>query len=157
MGANSFYCCLPSFNGLAANVSSMDMSDKIPDSTDGGSGHKVARANGRDSLFLAGKLKFEGINQSYDVRIRNLSATGMMAECPAAVSVGQLVVVETKGIGDIPARVAWALDGRIGIAFDKEINPQLARNPGKAPVTDMLVPDYLKNRGPATRPGLRRT
>lgn len=135
----------------------MDMSDKIPGSTDGGSDQKATRATARDSLFLAGKLRFDGINQSYDVRIRNLSATGMMAECPAAVSVGQIVVVETKGVGDIPSRVAWATDGRIGIAFDKEINPQLARNPGKVGVADMLVPDYLKHRGPAPRPGLRRT
>lgn len=132
-------------------ASPMDMSDKVS----GSEGKTTQRAKSRDSLFLLGKLTFEGLAKSYDVRVRNLSPTGMMAECPAPVRVGQLVVVETKGIPEIHGRVAWSTDGRIGIAFTHEIDPQLARNPGKAGVPEVMVPDYLK-KTPQQRPGLRR-
>lgn len=133
----------------------MDMSDKFPGSQLDGKDKASQRAKSRDSLFLLGKLTFEGLSKSFDVRIRNLSATGMMAECPAPVSVGQLVVVETKGISEIHGRVAWATDGRIGIAFAVEIDPQLARNPAKAGAPEVMIPDYLKN-ATAQRPGFRR-
>jgi hypothetical protein len=120
----------------------MDMSNKI-------SGADVApsskRNTARDSLFLIGRLTFADIKQTYDVRIRNLSATGMMAECKAIVLPGHAVVVETKGIGEIAGKVAWAAEGRLGIAFDVQIDPSLARNPGKASnEAQTLIPDYLK-------------
>jgi hypothetical protein len=122
----------------------MDMSDNLPGAD--GSGRGSQRGNARDSLFLAGKLTFQGIAQVYDVRIRNLSATGMMAECPAAVGPGHVVVIETKGIGEIPGKIAWATEGRIGIAFDLEVDPTLARNPNKSPDNPGIVrPDYLSS------------
>ncbi len=132
----------------------MGISENISDS-DGEQG-AAKRAKSRDSLFLLGKLTFAGMPASFDVRIRNLSATGMMAECPAAVAPGHAVLVETKGFAGIAGKVAWATEGRVGIAFDVEIDPALARNPGKSNgQPEMMVPQYLKNPPGARRTGLR--
>jgi hypothetical protein len=133
----------------------MGIFDKIP-STDELPQGAAKRATARDSLFLGGKLTFAGMPTIYDVRIRNLSATGMMAECPAPVASGHAVVVETKGIGGIPGKVAWATEGRIGIAFDVEIDPACARNPGRHGQPETLIPDYLKPSRLAARTALRR-
>ncbi len=120
----------------------MDMSNKISGTETDSS---AKRSTARDSLFLVGKLTFADMPRTYEVRIRNLSATGMMAECAAAVAAGHAVVVETKGLGEVSGKVAWSAEGRLGIAFDFQIDPALARNPGKlSPEQAMMVPDYLK-------------
>lgn len=82
----------------------------------------------RDSLFLAAQLKV-GSLPAEQVRVRNLSAGGMMAEYPSAVEQGVPVTVELRGIGVVGGRIAWATDGRIGVAFDTHINPMQARKP----------------------------
>jgi hypothetical protein len=39
------------------------------------------------------------------------------------------VEVEVRGVGWVSGRIAWATDGRVGIAFDTPIDPLLARKP----------------------------
>lgn len=82
----------------------------------------------RDSLFLAAQLTV-GSLPSEQVRVRNLSAGGLMAEYPSAIAAGTPVKVELRGIGRIGGQIAWATDGRIGIAFDDQIDPLRARKP----------------------------
>jgi hypothetical protein len=44
-------------------------------------------------------------------------------------------------VGWVKGRIAWATDGRVGVAFDIEIDPMLARKPvGKGAQT----PSYTK-------------
>lgn len=93
----------------------------------GGDG-AAGRNDSRDSLFLAAKLTV-GTLPPEQVRVRNLSAGGMMAEYPAAIEANTRVRIELRGIGEIGGRIAWATDGRIGIAFDTPINPLNARKP----------------------------
>ena len=83
----------------------------------------------RDSLFLLAQVKVDGHDESYRVKVRNLSAGGMMAEGSVPVMRGQSVAVELRNIGWVPGSVAWKQDERFGIAFLDEIDPKLARAP----------------------------
>lgn len=89
------------------------------------SGH--GRHASRDSLLLTAKLRIG--DHETDVRIRNLSAGGLMAEYPRAVSLGERLEIDVRGVGPVAGRIAWATDGRIGIAFNEPIDPMLARKP----------------------------
>ncbi|MCL6249798.1 PilZ domain-containing protein [Altererythrobacter sp. KTW20L] len=83
----------------------------------------------RDSLFLLAQLSVDGQEAVHRVKVRNLSAGGMMAEGAAQVARGQLVHVELRNIGWVKGSVAWKQDDRFGIAFIDEIDPTRARAP----------------------------
>lgn len=83
----------------------------------------------RDSLFLLAQLSVDGQDAVHRVKVRNLSAGGMMAEGAAQVARGQLVHVELRNIGWVKGSVAWKQDDRFGIAFIDEIDPTRARAP----------------------------
>jgi hypothetical protein len=87
------------------------------------------RQRSRDSLFLTAKLGFAGSTDLREVRVRNLSDGGMMAEVDRVVDVGTAVSIELRGIGAVSGKVAWCTEGRVGIAFDMKIDPQKARKP----------------------------
>lgn len=90
----------------------------------------------RDSLFLLAQLRVDGHEEVCRVKVRNLSAGGMMAEGAAQVTRGQRVEIELRNIGWVTGTVAWKQDDRFGIAFNEEINPTRAREPinyGQAP------------------------
>lgn len=110
------------------------------------------RSTNRSSLFLLGKMGVDGGVASEAIRIRNLSPTGLMAEAPTMLAVGTAVVVELKNLPPVKGKVVWATDGRMGVAFNSEIDPDKARQPvGKA---EDPTPDFLKI--PASRrPGLK--
>lgn len=111
-----------------------------------------ARSAPRDSLFLLTSLSTpEGVPLG-KARIRNLSATGLMADCERAVPAGAKVEFDLRGIGKVSGTVAWARDDKIGLAFDEAIDPQLARKPVSNGVAQQL-PDYLR---PVAKGQLRR-
>jgi hypothetical protein len=83
----------------------------------------------RDSLFLLAQLRVVGQAAVSRVKVRNLSAGGMMAEGEAKVARGAAVQVELRNIGWVDGTVAWKQDERFGIAFVEEIDPLLARAP----------------------------
>lgn len=83
----------------------------------------------RDSLFMLAQLRVDGHDNQYRVKVRNLSAGGMMAEGAVNVQRGQLVSVELRNLGWIDGSVAWRQDDRFGIAFHDEIDPSRARAP----------------------------
>lgn len=86
------------------------------------------RNGSRDSLLLSAQLR-AGDDVDVTVRVRNLSSGGMMAEYAEPIAQGEAVKVDVRGVGWIKGRIAWAAEGRIGIAFDREINPMAARKP----------------------------
>lgn len=88
----------------------------------------TARNDSRDSLFLVAQLTVTGL-PAEQVRVRNLSAGGLMAEYPSSIEPGARIVIELRGVGKVRGRIAWATDGRIGIAFDTPIDPKLTRKP----------------------------
>ena len=110
------------------------------------------RKMNRDSVLLKAVLRFSNAREEYEMRIRNLSAGGLMAEVPNGRSRGERVYVKIQNIGWVGA---WAIDGRIGVAFDKVINPKDARIPVR--VSELDVPPYLKKLNKKTALGkLRR-
>jgi hypothetical protein len=67
----------------------------------------------------------------------------MMAEYAAPIERGTVLQVEVRGVGWVSGRIAWATDGRVGVAFDNEIDPLLARKPvgkGGPPATGFVKP-----------------
>ncbi len=113
------------------------------------------RGTDRDSLLLKAILRFPSAKDEREVRIRNLSAGGLMAEVPVRVSRGEPVEINLRSIGWITGHVAWVTEGRIGIAFDHPINPKDARKP--VGTGDLEMPNYLKKlNNPAAPNKLRR-
>ena len=87
------------------------------------------RSVSRDSLFLLANVRVERQSEQHRVRVRNLSDGGMMGESPMLVARGNRVEVELRNIGKVMGSVAWVQDQRFGIAFDEEVDSQLARVP----------------------------
>ncbi|MBA4089563.1 PilZ domain-containing protein [Sphingobium sp. 3R8] len=104
-----------------------------------------ARAAPRDSLFLLTTLSTPEGAPLGKARVRNLSATGLMADCERAVPAGIHIVCDLRGVGKVTGMVAWSREEKIGLAFDEPIDPQLARKPvGGAGAQHNAVPDYLR-------------
>lgn len=99
----------------------------------------------RDSLFLLADLRVDGQDTVHRIKVRNLSAGGMMAEGEVNVLRGSLVNIALRNIGWVDGSVAWKQDNRFGIAFVDEIDPLKVRDP---------VP--VNTNAPAITPGLRK-
>ncbi len=106
-------------------------------------GRGPARSAPRDSLFLLTSLVTPEGAPLGKARVRNLSATGLMADCERAVPAGVKVMLELRGVGTVSGIVAWSKEDRIGVAFDEPIDPQLARRPVSSGTRPNL-PDYLR-------------
>ena len=87
----------------------------------------------RDSLFVMADLRVGGVDSDQRVKVRNLSAGGMMAEGEVKVQTGAAVEVNIRNIGWVEGSVAWVQDNRFGIAFHDEIDPKVARAPLATP------------------------
>jgi hypothetical protein len=106
-----------------------------------------ARNAARDSMMLQAPLHrvSSPAHRPVTLRIRNLSAGGMMAECSEPLTTGEQVVLELRGIGEVTGRVAWCHAGRVGISFDSPIDPRLTRKPIAAPKPPAM-PGYSPGR-----------
>lgn len=96
----------------------------------------------RDSLFLSAELRFEGDSVAHRVRVRNLSAKGMMAEGEMRVLAGSRVTVQLKNIPPVEGNVAWVHGIRFGIAFSEEIDPKAPRSAMGG--GDLATPRYVR-------------
>ncbi len=83
----------------------------------------------RDSLFVMADLRIDGVEGDHRIRVRNLSAGGLMAEGGPSAQRGQVAWVNVRNIGWVEGSVAWIEGSRIGIAFREEIDPMVARAP----------------------------
>lgn len=105
------------------------------------------RKRKRDSMFLQASLTLGSEPLVRDVRIRNLSEGGLMAELARVVDPGTPVAIDLRGIADLTGKVAWCAEGRMGIVFDHKIDPQLARKPvGKGGQTPIYAKPLLSPR-----------
>ncbi|MEH3046891.1 MAG: PilZ domain-containing protein [Sphingomonas adhaesiva] len=66
----------------------------------------------------------------FEVRVRNFSSGGLMAELPHAIAPDSAVEVELPQVGWVAGRVVWQTEGRAGIAFDRAIDPDLIDGDG---------------------------
>ncbi len=88
-----------------------------------------ARDMDRDSLFLQADADIVGKANGLRIRVRNLSAGGLMAEAPVEVERGDTVILTLRNIGQVVGKVAWTAEGRFGVAFDQPIEPKHVRQP----------------------------
>ncbi|WP_324749937.1 PilZ domain-containing protein [Sphingomonas sp. LY54] len=107
---------------------------KVPDKTTAASGaatRQTRRTAARDSLFLSATIQRAGEAKGdlQPLRVRNLSAIGLMADYLDIANPGEPVVVTVRGIGSVSGKVAWVKRGRIGVNFDNEVDPLKARRP----------------------------
>jgi hypothetical protein len=111
---------------------------------DGTADRGPARGAARDSLFLLTVISSpEGVDLG-KARIRNLSASGLMADSERPFRVGERIRVELRGLGKVDGAIAWTKGERIGIAFDQRIDPQQARKPVSQNRGEPALPVYLR-------------
>jgi len=87
------------------------------------------RSVSRNSLFLLANIRVEQEEETHRVKVRNLSDGGMMGEGNLRVKRGNRLHIQLRNIDGVQGTVAWVQDDRFGIAFDEEIDSQLARRP----------------------------
>ena len=86
---------------------------------DAQSGGAEARADPRINLFLSATVEVDG--RSLAVRIRNLSRSGAMIECPGLPQSSSAIVIERTGL-KIGGLLRWASGPRAGVQFDRVID-----------------------------------
>jgi len=87
------------------------------------------RSEQRDSMFLGATISLPDTGESWPMRVRNISAGGLMAECAQPFDRGAKVELELRGIGLQRATIAWIANGRLGATCARPINPILTRKP----------------------------
>lgn len=113
------------------------------------------RSVSRDSLFLLATIRVEDEAEGHRVRVRNLSDGGMMAEGDVHVQRGHRLDIQLRNVGTVGGSVAWVQDKRFGIAFDREIDSQRARQPassGDANDPSMVEPSWAHRPPPPPDP-----
>ena len=83
----------------------------------------------RDTMLILGRLRAIDTAESWTIRIRNLSATGLMADAVTGVEQDMRYGLDIRGIGRIDATLLWVRDGRMGMAFATPIDPRQSRRP----------------------------
>jgi hypothetical protein len=109
------------------------------------------RGNNRNSLLVKAVLRFPSSGDEAEVRVRNISSGGLMAEAPLRYPRGEVVEVQLRNIGWVTGKVAWIADTRFGIAFDYPID---AKATTQKPGSDFEIPHYLEKlnkAGPAKK------
>ena len=90
----------------------------------------------RDSMFVLSRLR-DASGAEHNVRIRNLSSGGVMAEGNMRIQRGDAISLELRNIGWVDGNVAWVAESRFGIAFCEAVDPKAVRGipaPANAPV-----------------------
>ena len=86
------------------------------------------RGISRDSLLLMAEIVVAD-RAAVQIKVRNLSDSGMMGEGDVELAVNDRVTVQLRNIGKVGGRIAWHRDKRFGVNFDTIIDPKLARAP----------------------------
>ena len=99
----------------------------LPQHDDFGLDGMRARVAARDSLFLQAEVAIADWPEPVIARVRNLSPGGMLAESAHRVLEGTVMQLSLPNIGAVAARCVWSGEGRFGVAFDHDIEPQAVR------------------------------
>lgn len=131
-----------------------DMGVGEPQSDAGLTDESSARRESRDSMFLQATIRRVGAGDSHAIRVRNLSAGGLMADCAERFVVGEEVELDLRRVGIQTGRIAWVEGQRIGLSFARPINPVLARTP-VGPVKAAPKPASTTDASTLRRPGFK--
>lgn len=110
-----------------------------------------SRRERRHPLVWSGLLHHD--YQSTPVRLRNISETGVMVDCPAMLRVGSEPLLEFGEGLSFSTRVAWVIGDQAGLRFDTPFDLRdLARSRPQVTANDWDPPSYLEadvgNRSP---------
>lgn len=120
------------------------------------SGADSQRRDPRDSLFVLARIKPEGqAGEGVSVRVRNVSAGGLMADAADDYRPGMRLEISLDGVGDVAGSVAWAEAGRIGVAFDHPIDKTRARKTKSGKPDELFRPTTQNYRRPGLKPDTR--
>ncbi len=75
----------------------------------------VHRRSERLAIASATQLRHQWY--SVEIKVRDVSQSGFMAECGEAVAIGSHVSLDIPGIGPVHAQVRWQIGGRMGGMF----------------------------------------
>jgi len=89
----------------------MDHISHDPITDDSAEDAAAQRNDARDSLLLVARFRVEGSTEITQVRVRNLSSGGLMADIPKPIDIGTMVEVEVRGVGWVNGRIAWVAAG----------------------------------------------
>ena len=81
----------------------------------------------RSSLFQMASVRLYGTATSDQVKVRNLSDTGVMVQGELLAEVGQRVIVTLRNVGEVGGKVVWTESAKVGIQFDERIDAALAQ------------------------------
>lgn len=79
-------------------------------------GFKPRRAARVDLADTAASLSPQHL-YAVEVKVRNVSTAGFMAECAAPVRIGSYVALDIPGIGPVQAQIRWQIGQRMGGMF----------------------------------------
>lgn len=85
------------------------------------------RTASRHRLLLLAELQVEGEANFHQVKVRDLSESGMRAQGDLILARGTSVKVRFKQLGTISGEIAWSEDMMFGVRFDLPIDPMMAR------------------------------
>jgi hypothetical protein len=70
----------------------------------------------RDEVFLRTTIAHAG-RRNIEAHLVNISALGFMVRTIVPIAVGEQVLIVLPIVGEVGARVAWSMAGRIGAEF----------------------------------------
>ncbi len=85
------------------------------------------RQDARENLTLMADIRIVGRDGDHRIKVRNLSAGGMMGEGPVEVTRGMTVAVQFPNVGWAEGSIMWVQADRFGVAFCDEINLQVVQ------------------------------
>jgi hypothetical protein len=113
------------------------MNEDATGMNDDAAGMSDGRQLPRASLFIMADLRLDGENFEHRIKMRNLSAGGLMAEGTVQAMRGMAVSVKLRDLGWVEGTVAWVQANRFGIAFHAAIDPDQVRI-ASAPSPEMI-------------------
>jgi diguanylate cyclase (GGDEF)-like protein len=85
--------------------------------------------------------------ETVEVKLRNISSMGALAECELPVAPGDELTMDIVGVGPVRGIVRWAQSGKFGVQFDHQFDlARLAPKKEKQNDVTMLRPWYVDNR-----------
>jgi hypothetical protein len=85
--------------------------------------------------------------ETVELKLRNISSMGALAESAVSVSPGSELTVDIVGVGPVRAVVRWAQAGKFGVQFEREFDlTRLAPKQEKRNSPAMLSPWYVEQR-----------
>jgi hypothetical protein len=97
----------------------------------------------RHPLIWWGDLHYG--SHSWHVRLRNISASGALVECPGPLRIDSEVLLDMGKAGALTASVSWAVGDHVGLRFDEpfDLRSLSQTKPGVTPPM-WLRPAYLE-------------